>query len=149
MDFLIVRRKTILAFFVFVLAIVSVFISRNMLPNATPAFSQKNEEPRVIHMVTVEFETTLESGKELEVYRWDPGTIYVQKDEHVELKIFGVNGQEHPFYIEGTNIKGTVKKGAETTVPLHFTERVVYRLICTTHADYENNGPMIAYIVVD
>lgn len=150
MNSLLLQRKTVLAFFVFVLAIVSVYISRNMVPNEIPAFSQSDkDEPRIIHIVTGEFKTTMPSGKELEVYRWDPGTIYVRKNEHVELKIFGVNGEEHPFYIEGTNIKGIVKKGAETTVPLHFTERGVYRLICTAHKDYEHNGPMIAYIVVD
>lgn len=115
-----------------------------------PAFSQAGkDEPRIIHMVTGEFKTKLPNGMELEVYRWDPGTIYIQKNEQVELKIFGVNGEEHPFYIEGTKIQGVVKKGAETTIPLRFTERGIYRLICTAHEDYEDNGPMIAYIVVD
>ena len=102
-----------------------------------------------IHMVTGEFKSTRDDGTEIEAYRWDPGTIYIPKDESVELSIYGVNGQEHPFYIESTNIKGTVKKGKETVLNLRIKKEGLYRLICTTHHDNEHNGPMIAYIVVD
>lgn len=100
-------------------------------------------------MVTGEFKSTTEDGQEIEAYRWDPGTIYVPKDESVTLSIWGVNGKEHPFYIEGTNIKGIVKKGKETVLDLRFNKEGVYRLICTAHSDVHHNGPMIAYIVVD
>ncbi|MFC3885859.1 cupredoxin domain-containing protein [Bacillus songklensis] len=102
-----------------------------------------------INMVTGEFKSTTDDGKEIEAYRWDPGTIYVPKKQPVKLSIYGVNGKAHPFYIEGTNIKGTVKKGEETVLELHFTKEGIYRLICKTHLDIEHNGPMIAYIVVD
>ncbi|WP_445491279.1 cupredoxin domain-containing protein [Niallia sp. 03133] len=102
-----------------------------------------------INMVTGEFKSTMVDGKEIEAYRWDPGTIYVPKGEAVLLSIYGVNGKEHPFYIEGTNIKGTVKKGKETVLNLRFKKEGVYRLICTTHHDINHNGPMIAYIIVD
>ncbi|WP_227935362.1 cupredoxin domain-containing protein [Alkalihalobacillus deserti] len=102
-----------------------------------------------IHMVTGEFKTKTEDGKELEAYRWDPGTINVPKGKKVKLSIFGVNGKEHPFVIEGTDIKGMVRKGEETVTHLQFDEDGIYRLICTTHSNIENNGPMIAYIVVD
>ena len=87
--------------------------------------------------------------QEIEAYRWDPGTIYIPKDESVTLSILGVNGKEHPFYIEGTNIKGTVKKGKETMLDIRIKKEGVYRLICTVHHDIQHNGPMIAYIVVD
>ncbi|UOE92010.1 cupredoxin domain-containing protein [Alkalihalobacillus sp. LMS39] len=103
----------------------------------------------VINMVTGEFKTTTEDGREIESYRWDPGTITIPKDEKVKLSIFGVNGKEHPFIIEGTDIQGTVKKGEETVIDLHFTEAGVYRLICVTHASTDDNGPMIAYIHVN
>ena len=63
--------------------------------------------------------------------------------------IYGVNGVEHPFNIEGTDISGVVKKGEETVIPLHFTKEGTYRLICHTHQSTEHNGPMIAYIIVD
>ncbi|WP_245805910.1 cupredoxin domain-containing protein [Alkalihalobacterium alkalicellulosilyticum] len=109
-------------------------------------FSDKELE---IHMVTGEYKSKTAEGKEIESYRWDPGTINVPKGEKVKLTIFGVNGHEHPFVIEGTDISGTVKKGKETTVTLHFEEAGVYRLICTAHAHIKDNGPMIAYIVVD
>lgn len=101
-----------------------------------------------INMVTGEFTSTGDDGKEIEAYRWDPGTINVPKNEPIKLSIYGVNGKEHPFYIEGTNIKGTVKKGKETLLNLRIKKEGVYRLICTAHHNIKNNGPMIAYIEV-
>jgi heme/copper-type cytochrome/quinol oxidase subunit 2 len=102
-----------------------------------------------INMVTGEFKSTREDGKKIEAYRWDPGTIYVPQDEPIKLSIYGVNGKEHPFYIEGTDIKGTVKKGKETVLNLRMKEEGIYRLFCTAHHDITHNGPMVAYIVVD
>lgn len=104
---------------------------------------------RVIHMVTGEFATKTEDGKEIEAYRWDPGTVFVNKGENVKLKISGINGASHPFIIEGMNIQGIVKKGEETTVSFHASKEGIYRIICLTHPDSANNGPMIGYIVVD
>ncbi|SDY05068.1 Cupredoxin-like domain-containing protein [Evansella caseinilytica] len=151
MKFLLVRRKTVAAFLVFGLALVSVWISSYFYSNTVPAFGTKSaeEEVRVIHMVTGEFKARMEDGREIEVYRWDPSTIFLEKGEKATLNIYGVNGHEHPFVIEGTNIKGTVKKGEETIIPLQFEEEGVYRLICSTHPDKNNSGPMIAYIIVD
>ena len=100
-------------------------------------------------MVTAEFSTKMKNGKEMEAYRWDPGTVFLEKGEKVRLVISGINGEEHPFYIEGTKIKGKVKKGEETVVPLQFEKEGTYRLICEVHSDRSHNGPMIAYIVVD
>jgi plastocyanin len=117
--------------------------------DAEPVIGQTNEKIREIHMVTGEFKSTTEDGKEIEAYRWDPGSIFVEKGEKVRLIIRGINGTEHPFIIEGTDIKGAVKKGEETVVPLQFNKEGTYRLICLTHPTAENNGPMIAYIVVD
>lgn len=102
-----------------------------------------------INMVTGEFKSTLDNGKVIEAYRWDPGTISIPHDKPVTLSIYGVNGKEHPFYIEGTNVKGNVVKGKETVLHLRFKKEGIYRLICKTHADIGHNGPMIAYLVVD
>lgn len=104
---------------------------------------------RTIHMVAGEFKSTTADGKTIEAYRWDPGTVVVQKGERIKLSIYGVNGQSHPFLIEGLNISGEVKKGKETVV--HFTadQEGTYRLICLTHTDIAHSGPMIGYIVVD
>lgn len=111
-------------------------------------FNQQ-DKIRQIHMVTGEFKSTMKDGKEIEAYRWDPGTIILKKGEKVNLIISGINGVEHPFYIEGTSIKGTVKKGEDTFVPLQFQKEGTYRLICEMHTDRAHNGPMIAYIVVN
>ncbi|MEY9096348.1 cupredoxin domain-containing protein [Paenibacillus sp. RC84] len=103
---------------------------------------------RTIQLVTGEFSTKLDNGKEIEAYRWDPGTIVVRKGENIRLSIYGVNGASHPFIIEGLNIKGEVKKGKETVVSFKAEKTGTYRLICTTHTDITHSGPMIAYINV-
>ncbi|MBB6447109.1 cupredoxin domain-containing protein [Bacillus benzoevorans] len=102
-----------------------------------------------INLVTGEFASKTEAGKEIEAYRWDPGTIVIPKGEEVTISIYGVNGKEHPFIIEGTDYKGTVQKGKETVFNARFEKEGTYRLICLTHSSIEKNGPMIGYIVVD
>lgn len=148
MHFYVIKRQVlfvgIILFIVAVTAAIWVVDRSSTQPAATAG-----EPPREIHLVTGEFKTVTDSGKELEAYRWDPGVIFLDKGEKVNLKILGINGKEHPFFIEGTNIKGTVKKGEETMVPLEFQKEGTYRLICTSHPDKNSNGPMIAYIVVD
>lgn len=104
---------------------------------------------RVIHMVTGEFKSTTTDGKTIESYRWDPGTVFAEKGETIKLVIYGVNGDSHPFFIEGTDIRGEVKQGKETVVIFPASKEGVYRLICLTHPDADHHGPMIAYIVVD
>jgi heme/copper-type cytochrome/quinol oxidase subunit 2 len=115
----------------------------------TSGQTEGSENQYTIHMVTGEFSTKTEDGKEIEAYRWDPGTIVVPKDQDITLRIYGVNGSEHPFYIEGTDYKGNVQKGKETIMNVKFDQAGTYRLICLTHSTIEKNGPMIAYIVVD
>ncbi|MFC0273902.1 cupredoxin domain-containing protein [Metabacillus herbersteinensis] len=116
----------------------------------TTSKSVDTEEKKLeINMVTGEFKSKTADGKEIEAYRFDPGTILLEKNNDVTLSIVGVNGEEHPFYIEGTSIKGVVKKGQETVVNLNFKEEGTYRLICDTHSTSEHGIPMIAYIVVD
>lgn len=106
------------------------------------------EEHLEFNMVIGEFSSTAEDGTKREAYRFDPGTIFIPKDKKVTLSIYGVNGKEHPFMIEGTDIKGIVKKGEETKVNLHFKEEGIYRLVCLSHSHIEHNGPMVAYLVV-
>lgn len=150
MNFFVVTRKSIVKIFAIGLFIMAAFIWYSFQAKVTPTFSAtSSENVREIHMVTGEFSSKTADGKELESYRFDPGTIYLKKGEKIHLKIFGVNGEEHPFMIEGTNIQGTVKKGQETVVPLQFDKTGTYRLICITHQDNAHNGPMIAYIVVE
>lgn len=149
MHFFVVKKRAL--YFVGVIALLAIVGSLwlTFKPDSTPVITQQNETIREIHLVTGEFKSSTEDGKEIEAYRWDPGTIFMEKGEKVRLKILGVNGKEHPFIIEGTDIKGIVKKGEETVVPLKFDKEGTYRLICHIHSTAENSGPMIAYIVVD
>ncbi|MDF1509831.1 hypothetical protein PZE06_16950 [Robertmurraya sp. DFI.2.37] len=148
MQFIVLKKRSIL---LFVLIFVTIAASSIWLlfSRETVTTTAQGEQLRDIHLVTTEFKTKTDDGKEIEAYRWDPGTIYVGKDEKVLLRLYGVNGHEHPFIIEGTDIKGVVKKGEETTVELQLKEEGVYRLVCLTHPDMGSNGPMIANIVVD
>jgi heme/copper-type cytochrome/quinol oxidase subunit 2 len=149
LHFLVLRRKTVTTIFILIccLTVFSFWLASN--PSEITAFNQQKNTVRDIHIVTGEFYGKNAVGKEIEAYRWDSGTIIVQKGERVRLNILGISGKEHPFIIEGTNIKGTVKQGEETIVPIQFDEEGVYRLICLTHPDKLHNGPMIAYIIVD
>ncbi|MDX8346322.1 cupredoxin domain-containing protein [Rossellomorea sp. YZS02] len=151
MSFIVLKKGSIIAILVTILVITVGTIwslsSKNSYP--TVSLSEKNGEKQVIQLVTGEFKSQTADGKELEAYRWDPGTIVVEKGKEVELRIFGVNGTEHPFYIEGTDVTGTVRKGKETVINVTFSKEGTYRLICETHETIQNNGPMIAYIVVD
>ncbi|HEX7057426.1 MAG TPA: cupredoxin domain-containing protein [Bacilli bacterium] len=115
---------------------------------STPAAAVPGKEARIIHMVTGEFKTTTADGREIEAYRWDPGTIVVSEGELVKLSIYGINGESHPFVIEGLQVKEEVKKGEETVVTFTAARKGIYRIICLAHPDIAHNGPMIGYIVV-
>lgn len=150
MTFLVFKKGTLLFFLAVGVLLASISAWFMLKAGDTTVFNQQTKkEIREIHMVTGEFKTKLKNGKEIEAYRWDPGTVIIEKDEKVKLFISGINGEKHPFYIEGTNIKGTVNKGEETIVPLQFDKEGTYRLICEVHSDRAHDGPMIAYIVVD
>jgi heme/copper-type cytochrome/quinol oxidase subunit 2 len=113
-----------------------------------PAMAPVGEGTQVRQLVTGEFTATSESGQKLESYRWDPGTVIVRKGEPVELRISGINGQSHPFVIEGLNIKGEVKKGKTTLVRFTPKDAGTYPIVCQTHGDPNSGGPMVGYLVV-
>jgi heme/copper-type cytochrome/quinol oxidase subunit 2 len=106
-------------------------------------------EVKEFHIITTEFKTKLPDGKELEIYRWDPGTIVVNEGDKVTLRFFGVQGNLHPFEIKGLGVKGEVKKGRETKVTFIADKEGTYEIVCLSHPDYANQGPMIGYLVVD
>ncbi|MBD2844895.1 cupredoxin domain-containing protein [Paenibacillus sp. IB182496] len=114
----------------------------------TRAVSSAPSEERVIHLITTEFKTTTADGKALEVYRFDPGTVVVQRGEPTQLNITGVNGQSHPFVIEGLDIRGEVKKGETTVVRFTAEKPGTYPIVCLTHKDLHQGGPMVGYLVV-
>lgn len=113
----------------------------------SPASGTMQSE-QVFHLVTGEFKTTTDSGEELEVYRFDPGTLYIRRGQPVQLNITGVNGKSHPFVIEGLNIQGEVRKGKITTVRFTADQPGTYPIVCLTHTELKNGGPMIGYLVV-
>ncbi|MFF2450094.1 cupredoxin domain-containing protein [Neobacillus sp. NPDC058068] len=150
MKFLVLKKETLLFFLAVVVVLASISAWFMLKAGDSTVFNQQSDKDiREIHMVTVEFKTKMKNGKELEVYRWDPGSISMKQGEKVNLFISGINGEKHPFYIEGTKIKGTVKKGEETIVPLQFNKAGTYRIICEAHSDRSHNGPMVADIVVN
>lgn len=103
---------------------------------------------QVRYIVTTEFTSKTDSGQQLEAYRWDPGTIPVKKGQPVELRITGVNGESHPFTIEGLGVKATVNKGKTTVVRFTPKEAGTYAIVCETHSDPKDGVPMVGYLVV-
>lgn len=149
MHFFILKRRTLAIFFILFcsLFVTTIWLFANTekdIPTVNPI-----GKTREIHIVTGEFKAKTIDGKEIEAYRWDPGTIFIKQGEKVELKVLGINGRSHPFIIEGTKIKGTINQNEETVIPVQFSKEGIYRMICLTHPDKEHNGPMIAYIIVD
>ncbi|HEY8341794.1 MAG TPA: cupredoxin domain-containing protein [Calditerricola sp.] len=100
------------------------------------------------HIVTGEFKTRLPDGKEIEAYRWDPGTVVVRKGDRVTLHFHGVNGAKHPFEIRGYNVRGTVEKGKQTTVQFVADRAGTFEIVCLTHPDRAHHGPMVGYLHV-
>lgn len=130
------------------LAVLAVWTVLDGIGGGTSATSAAGGNVRTYHMAVVEHTGKTADGKHLEVYRWDPGTLFVNKGETVRLKILGINGSSHPFVIEGTDIRGIVRQGEETEVTFRADKEGIYRLICHTHLDAAHHGPMIGYIVV-
>lgn len=103
---------------------------------------------KVYQMVTGEFESRTSDGKMVEAYGWFPGSLPVKAGEEVELRITGISGQDHPFVIEGLDVKGTVSKGKTTVVRFKAEQKGIYQIVCLTHTTPEQNGPMVGYISV-
>ena len=70
---------------------------------------------------------------ETSTYRWEPGTIVVYQGDEVELRIWGVNGAEHPGRIEGYEEAFSVKRGQLTTVSFIASKPGVFRILCDVH----------------
>jgi len=115
-------------------------------PTLAPAGAKANTQ--VLQLVTGEFSATLDNGKELESYVFSPSTVYAKKGKPVEMRITGINGQSHPFVIEGLNISGEIVKGKTTVVRFTPKEAGTYTIICQTHAEPKTGGPMVGYLVV-
>lgn len=71
---------------------------------------------------------------EVSTYRWDPGTIVVNQGDHVTLEIIGINGNEHPFTIEGYWLTGMVRRGQITRLTFTADKAGIFKIICRTHS---------------
>ncbi len=149
--FIVITKKQIMLVLALVIIVSGAWIyvaNRSADTTDVPVFNQSAGK-KSFHLVAGEFISTTKDGKQAESYRWDPSTIFVNKGEQVQLVIRGNKGHNHPFIIEGTDIKGEVKEGEETVVQFTAKEKGIYRLICLAHPDASSKGPMIAYIIVD
>ncbi len=70
---------------------------------------------------------------EVEIYRWDPGTIVVNQGDEVTLKVLGINGKQHTTTIEGYGQQFTVKRGELTTVSFKADKAGTFKIKCQTH----------------
>jgi heme/copper-type cytochrome/quinol oxidase subunit 2 len=102
---------------------------------------------KTFHLVAVEYKSEV-NGREIEVYRWDPGSIVVNKGDRVNLILHGIHGKVHNFSLKEFGVSGVVQKGEKTRVSFTADKPGTYQLICHDHGTVENNGPMIAYITV-
>ncbi|MFC7441702.1 cupredoxin domain-containing protein [Laceyella putida] len=102
---------------------------------------------RDIHLFTVEYKAN-HAGKEVEVYRFDPGFVTVAKGEKIRFHIHGFHGKEHHFSIPSFHVKSTVKKGEVTTVEFTPDKTGTFEIICHNHMTDQHEGPMIGYITV-
>ena len=71
---------------------------------------------------------------EVSTYRWDPGTIVVNQGERVTLEFIGINGDEHPFTIEGYWLKETVRRGHITRISFDADKPGIFKIICRSHS---------------
>ncbi len=113
-----------------------------------PAVATSSSQTQVFHLVTSEITSKSDNGQMLESYRFDPGSITVNRNQPVELRITGISGQSHPFVIEGLGIKGTINKGKTTIVKFTPKNPGTYAIVCTTHSEENSGAPMIGYLTV-
>ncbi|EXX84873.1 hypothetical protein BG53_10220 [Paenibacillus darwinianus] len=130
------------------IALIAVIVVAYMRWDQSRATSGVPSGQLVFQLVTGEFKSVGTDGKEIEAYRWDPGTIIVPRGETVQLNITGVNGASHPFVIEGLGVRDEVKKGQTTIVTFVAKKPGIYPIICLTHTVPAQGGPMVGYIVV-
>lgn len=85
------------------------------------------------------------SGRwEISAYQWQPGFVLASEGDDVTLEIVGINGAEHPAFIEGINLPAfTVKRGQITTVNFRARRAGFYRIVCSSHLP-----TMVGYLVV-
>lgn len=125
-----------------------------------PAATSESAKPRTVYVAAVELKGgvtvdkeayptggTLPAGGgyllkapddksrwEVSTYRWDPGTIVVNQGDTVTLEIVGINGDEHPFTIEGYWVSDVVTRGKITRLTFVADKAGIFKIICRKHA---------------
>jgi plastocyanin len=115
-------------------------------PMASPTTGQG--QTVTYQIVTNEIKAKQTDGSNVEVYRFDPGVYVVRQGDQVNLRIYGLNGHNHPVLLEGYNVQAVVHRNQTTTLSFRATKTGTYRLICTSHMDAAHEGPMEGYLVV-
>jgi hypothetical protein len=74
------------------------------------------------------------TGKwETSTYRWDPGTVIVNQGDEVEMHIWGVNGAQHPAFIDEYVPEFTVTRGKLTVLTFTANKAGTFRIHCNAH----------------
>jgi plastocyanin len=70
---------------------------------------------------------------EVSAYQFMPSQIIVNEGDDVTLEYVGINGAEHPAYIDGYDIAFTVKRGLVTLVQFTADKPGVFQIDCGEH----------------
>lgn len=70
---------------------------------------------------------------EVSTYMFMPSQIIVNEGDDVTLEYVGINGKEHPAYIEGYDIAFTVQRGQVTLVNFKADMAGVFQILCPVH----------------
>lgn len=75
---------------------------------------------------------------EVSTYVWQPGAMTVLQGDEVALRIFIVNGDKHPTWVEGPDGKEVAKeqelnRGREYLVKFTASQAGAYKLVCNNH----------------
>ncbi|MDQ0339422.1 heme/copper-type cytochrome/quinol oxidase subunit 2 [Caldalkalibacillus uzonensis] len=148
---MVLNGKKLMGWIVVVLVLLlagSYWFLSNSTGDSVPAGGRDNDV-KTFDLVAVEHTGKHpQTGEQMEIYRWDPGLLVVNKGDRVRLNIIGLNGHSHPFTIEGMGVKGEVVKGDVTTVEFVAKKAGTFKIVCLSHTDLSNEGPMIGHIVV-
>lgn len=123
------------------------FGGKTVIEEVEEVSSNETQREKTFHLVTTEYKAK-HHGKEVEVYRWNPGTLVVQEGDQVNLILHGLNGKEHHYSLKEFGIQGTLKKGEQAKVRFTADRPGTYKLLCHNHHSVDASGPMVAYITV-
>ena len=70
---------------------------------------------------------------EVSTYMFMPSQIIVNEGDDVTLEYVGINGEEHPAFIEGYDIAFSVKRGQVTLVNFKADKPGVFQIFCPVH----------------